>query len=277
MAARFRPRQLRLAVTVILAATFFGGVAHASLSQGFPAKDAITSGSLVSLASDGTSVEAASLTNVSRLFGVAVPDSAAPISLGGSNATGQVQIVTSGSADVLVSTEGGTIHVGDYVTVSSISGVGEKVPAGSHRIIGTAQADFDGSGSDTAKRTISDSSGAKHEVTIGQVPVVIAISTYTNNTGNQGYQLPVWLQNFSNQLAGRSVAPVRIILASIILIVTLISITVLLYSAVRNSIISIGRNPLSRSSVLRGLLEVIGIVIVLMVVAAGAMYLVITR
>jgi hypothetical protein len=277
MGARFRPRQLRLAVTVILATTFFSGVAYASLSQGFPTKDPITSGSLVSLAANGTSVEAASLANVSRLFGVAVPDSAAPISLGGSNATGQVQVVTSGSADVLVSTEGGTIHVGDYVTVSSISGVGQKVPDGSHRVIGTAQADFDGSGSDTAKRTITDSSGAKHEVTIGQIPVVIAISTYTSNTGNQGYQLPIWLQNFSNQLAGRSVTPVRIILASIILVVTLVSITVLLYSAVRNSIISIGRNPLSRSSVLRGLLEVIGIVIVLMVVAAGAMYLVITR
>jgi hypothetical protein len=204
-----------------------------------------------------------------------VPADSTSVSIGsGSN---QVQVVTSGSADVLVSTENGTINVGDLIAVSSITGVGEKVPGGKHRVIGSAQAKFDGSGSDVAKRTIKDSSGASHDVSIGQIPVVIAVADFSSNSGGQDYQLPTWLQDFSNQLAGRPVAPIRIIMAAIILLVTLASVTVLLYAAVRNSIISIGRNPLSRASVLRGLLEVVLVVLVIMIVAAGAMYLVIAK
>jgi hypothetical protein len=275
MAGRHRV-QLLARLGVVMAALFASGPALATLSQGFKASGSIATGSLVALDSSGSGVVAADATNTDRLFGVAVPDSAAPLSLG-SSGTGQVQVVTTGSTDALVSTEGGKIKIGDYVSVSSIAGVGQKVPAGVHRVIGTAQADFDGTGSDTAKRSITDSAGGKHEVIIGQIPVQIAVSTYTNSTGNQGYQVPIWLQRFSDALAGKAVNPIRIVIAGLILITTLISITVLLYSSVRNSIISIGRNPLSRGSVLRGLLEVIGVVIVLMGIAAGAMWLVITR
>jgi hypothetical protein len=57
----------------------------------------------------------------------------------------------------------------------------------------------------------------------------------------------------------------------------LISITVLLYGAVRNSIIAIGRNPLSRSSVLKGLLQVGLISVIILGAAGGAMYLVIAK
>jgi hypothetical protein len=250
--------------------------ALASLSQGFATSGIITTGSLVALDEKSSgAVVTADLTNVGRLFGVVVPPSSASISLSGTG-TGQVQVVTSGTANVLVTNAGGTIHVGDYIAVSPIAGVGQKVGTSSTRVIGTAQADFDGSGDGVTKRTINDGSGNK-EVAIGQIPVVIAVSTYTATDGKQTYVVPNWLQNLSNTLAGKSVSPIRIIIASLILIVGLISITVLLYAAVRNSIISIGRNPLSRGSVLRGLLEVVGIAGGILALCAVAMYLVISR
>jgi hypothetical protein len=250
--------------------------AWASLSQGFATATPIATGSLVALDEKSSgSVIVADLTNTGRLLGVVVPPSSASISLSGTG-SGQVQVVTSGTADVLVSTSGGDIHVGDYIAVSPIAGVGQKAGAPSTRVIGTAQSDFNGSGDGVTKRTIDDGT-AKREVAIGQIPVVIAVSTYTATDGKQTYVVPNWLQNLSNTLAGKAVSPIRIIIAGLILIVALISITVLLYAAVRNSIISIGRNPLSRNSVLRGLLEVVAIAGGILALTAGGMYLVISR
>jgi hypothetical protein len=259
-----------------MALVAMGPAAQASLSQGFATSNPIATGSLVALDEKSSgAVVTADTTNVGRLFGVVVPPSSASISLSGTG-TGQVQVVTSGTANVLVSTAGGDIKVGDYITISPIAGVGQKVGDSNTRVVGTAQTDFNGSGDGVTKRTIDDGN-SKREVAIGQIPVVIAVSSYTSTDGKQPYAIPNWLQSLSNTLAGKAVSPIRIIIAGLILIVALISITVLLYSAVRNSIISIGRNPLSRSSVLRGLLQVVAIAIGILGVTAVAMYLVISR
>jgi hypothetical protein len=261
----------------ILLALITSAPAWASLSQGFNASTSIAAGSLVALdAKSSNTVNVATLENAPRLFGVVVPASSASISLSGSSGAGQVQVATTGSANVFVTNAAGNIKVGDMLTVSQIAGVAEKVGDASTRVIGTAQADFDGTGSDVTKRTIPEGK-SNHEVAISQIPVVISVSTYTSTSGKQPYVVPNWLQNLSNTLAGKAVAPIRVIVAALILLVALTCITVLLYSAVRNSIISIGRNPLSRGSVLRGLLEVMSISAGILGVAAGSIYFVIAR
>jgi len=250
--------------------------ALASLSQGFATSSPIATGSLVSLDPKSSgSVVVADLNNVGRLFGVAVPASSASISLSGTG-NGQVQVVTTGNAQVLVTTAGGDIKVGDYISVSQIAGVGQKVGSSSTRIIGTAGADFNGTGDGVTKRSIDDGAGKK-EVAIGQIPVIVAVSSYTATDGKQSYVIPNWLQNLSNTLAGKAVSPIRIIVAGLILIVAVISISVLLYSAVRNSIISIGRNPLSKKGVLQGMLTVGAVAAIILAITAVAMYLVISR
>lgn len=268
-------RRTGLAIAAILVMIPFAP-ALASLSQGFATTTTVATGSLVSLdpKSSGT-VVVSDLNNVGRLFGVAVAPASASISLSGTG-SGQVQVVTTGSALVLVSTAGGDIHVGDYITVSSIAGVGQKVGVSSTRVVGTAQSDFNSSTDGVSKRTIDDGTGKK-EVAIGQIPVVIAVSSYTATDGKQSYVIPNWLQQLSNTLAGKSVSPVRVIIAGLILLVAIISISVLLWSAVRNSIISIGRNPLSRGGVLQGMLVIGLISIGILAITAIAMYLVIAR
>jgi hypothetical protein len=271
-----RQTTIGLVAATVLAVLLFAAPARASLSQGFATTTPIASGSLVSLDEKSSgAVVVADATNVGRLFGVAVPSSSASISLSGSG-NGQVQVVTSGTATVLVSTSGGDIKVGDYISISPIAGVGQKVGASSTRVVGTAQTDFNGSGEGVTKRTIDDGN-TKREVAIGQIPVVIAVSSYTATDGLQPYAIPNWLQQLSNTLAGKAVSPIRIIIAALILLIALVSITVLLYSAVRNSIISIGRNPLSRGSVLKGLLQVVAISGGILALTAGAMYMVISR
>lgn len=259
---------------VIVGLLLVAPAALASLSQGFATIAPIAVGSLVALDAKTTgNVVVADINNSERLFGVAVSPSSADISLS-SGKDGQVQVATTGSANVFVSTMNGPIAVGDYIAVSPIAGVGQKA-TGKSRVIGTAQVDFDGSGPNVSRRSV-DTGTTKKEVVIGQIPIVISVTTYTKDDG-QNYSVPSWLQNFSNVLAGKPVSPIRVIIAAIILIVAMISVTVLLYAAVRNSIISIGRNPLSRGSVYKGLFQVLIIAVVVLGVGTGAMYLVITR
>ncbi len=268
-------KRIGLAMAAMVA-LFAAAPALASLSQGFATSAPVATGSLVSLdqKSSGT-VAVADLNNASRLFGVVVPPSSASISLSGTG-NGQVQVVTTGSARVLVTTAGGDIRVGDYISVSSVAGVGQKVGASSTRVVGTAQADFNGTGDGVTKRTIDDGS-SKREVAIGEIPVVISVSSYTATDGLQSYVVPNWLQHLSNTLAGKAVSPVRIIIAGLILVVAMVSISVLLYSAVRNGIISIGRNPLSKNGVLQGIFAVGGVAIGILAITAVAMYLVISK
>lgn len=267
----------RTSVAMAAMLALFAGVpALASLSQGFAISAPVATGSLVSLDQKASgSVVVADLKNAARLFGVVVPPPSASISLPGSG-TGEVQVVTTGIAQVLVSTAGGDIHVGDAIAVSSIAGVGQKVGAAGTRVVGTAQADFNGSGAGATKRTINDGT-TKKEVSIGEIPVLISVSTYTATDGMQSYNVPKWLQNMSNTLASKAVRPIRIIIASLILLIAMVIISVLLYSAVRNSIISIGRNPLSKNSVLQGILIVGVVAIGILAVTAVAMYLVIAK
>ncbi|HSX02927.1 MAG TPA: hypothetical protein VLI05_06490 [Candidatus Saccharimonadia bacterium] len=277
-----RPNLIRRAIVVAAwAAVALAGLgaapaALASLSQAYATTASIPDGSLVALDTKSAgSVVVADLTNAGRLFGVTAPPSSALVSLGGSNSSGQVQVITTGTANALVTTSGGDIHVGDAIAVSPIAGVGQKA-SGKVRIIGTAQSDFSAATPGAAKRTITTATGSQQEVAIGQIPLVVAVATYNQDT-SQAYTVPSWLQNFSNALAGKNVSPVRIIIAGLILLISLVSVSVLLYAAVRNSIISIGRNPLSRGSVLRGLLQVTLIAFGILGLAAGAMFLVITR
>jgi hypothetical protein len=252
------------------------GPALASLSQGYATTSPVATGSLVALdpKSSGT-VVVADLNNAARLFGVVVAPSSASISLS-DNTAGQVQVATTGTAQVLVTTAGGEIHTGDSIAISQVAGVGQKVGTSSTRIIGSALADFTGTGDGVTKRTIDDGTGKK-EVAIGQIPVAISVSSYTATDGKQSYVVPNWLQNLTNTLAGKAVSPIRIIIAGLILIVAIISISVLLYSAVRNSIISIGRNPLSKNSVLKGMITISAIAIAMLAVTSVAMYLEISR
>ena len=68
--------------------------------------------------------------------------------------------------------------------------------------------------------------------------------------------VPPLIQNTANTVAGKPVSPVRVIASIMVLVLALISVMVLLYSSVRSSIISIGRNPLSEGAVHRSLVEV---------------------
>ncbi len=241
-----------------------------SIAQGFKADDPnIVAGALVSLKSkDANTIELASTSNIDRLLGVMGDDSL--IELSNDNST--IQVVTSGEAPALVSDINGKVHTGDKITASPIAGVGMKALT-STLIIGTAQADLESAQTET--RTISDKNGKKQSVAIGVIPIQVDKVFYEAPQDENSFVPPV-LQDFAATIAGRQVSPVRVLIAGMLVLLLFVVITILLYSSVRSSIISIGRNPLSESAVRKSLLQVGITVVGVMVFTTIVIYLILT-
>jgi hypothetical protein len=259
-----------LAILLLSAAPVFAQ-GNSSISQGFQTDDpSITSAALVGIQKDSSNaIELSNSSNKDRLVGVVGDKPLIELSGGGSGA----QVVTSGLTLALVSDINGKVVNGDKITASPIEGVGMKATQ-STMVVGTAQGDL--ADISTEEREVTTKDGKKQKVNIGLLPVQVSVSYYTVPEGAGSSFVPSFLQELANQVSGRNVSPVRVLVAALILLLLFISVTVLLYSAVRSSIISIGRNPLSESAVRKSLLEVGLTVAAVLMFATLVIYLVLT-
>jgi len=240
----------------------------ASIAQAFQTSDdSVVSGALVSL-EKGTpnTVELSTPSNLEQLIGVAGDKSLIELS----NSNGGIQVVTNGNTLTLVSDINGTIKTGDKITVSPIAGVGMKATV-STLIIGTAQNNLDISKAET--RTVADKQGKQQTVHIAAVPVQVDKVFYEAPQEVASF-LPPALQAFANSLSGRQVSAVRVLIAATLVGLLFIIVSVLIFTAVRSSIISIGRNPLSQQAVRKSLFQVGLTVLGLLVFTTVAVYLI---
>lgn len=241
-----------------------------SIAQGFETDDDnVVSGALVSLKS-GTpnTVELSNAKNLDRIIGVAGDDSLIELS----NGNNGVQVVTNGETQALVSDINGTVKTGDKITASPIAGVGMKALT-STLIIGTAQANL--SDVTTETRNVKDKSGKQQVVRIGAVPLQVDKVFYEAPQDANSFLPPV-LQDFASSIAGHQVSPVRVMIAGLLVLMLFTVVGILLYSAVRSSIISIGRNPLSEQAVHKSLLEVGLTIVGVMIFTVIVIYLILT-
>lgn len=243
---------------------------NSSISQSFMTKDSsIAAAALVSIQQGNTNtVELSTIANTPRLVGVAGEKPLIELSGGGSG----LQVVTSGLTQTLVSDINGTVTNGDKITASPIEGVGMKATESSV-VVGTVQGNL--SSVQTETRSITTKNGKKQDVHIGLLPVQVSVAYYTVSAESAAF-VPGFLQAIANNVAGRNVSPMRVLAATLILLLLFMSVTVLLYSAVRSSIISIGRNPLSESAVRKSLLEVGLTVLAVLLFASLVVYLILT-
>jgi hypothetical protein len=241
------------------------------ISIAYPSTQALAPGTLVSLNKQTNGVEPATLKNVDNLLGAVVLDGNSLLSFEGNGQT--VQITTSGVTQVAVSDINGAINPGDSITASPISGVGMRAST-NVKIIGVAQSSLANSAG-VKKSTVTDSTGAKHDVALGTIPVDINVA-YFFKTPDKSL-IPQTIQNLANTVAGREVAPLPIIISAAIIIVSIIAISSLISSAVRSSIISVGRNPLSQAAVYRNLLQVSGLILGILAAAVAAVFMILTK
>lgn len=243
-----------------------------AISQNYNADATVPVGGIVSLRDSSLNqVVASSSQTVDNILGVAINASTALIALTGSGET-DVQVATSGIVQVLVSDINGPITKGDQITASPISGVGMKATS-NIRVVGIAQETLNLS--ESKLQTVEAVDGQTQDVRLGRIPVLINVSYFFKES--ERTIIPAALQNVANALAGRPVSTLPIILAGAIFIIMLIVVVSIIYSMIRSSIISVGRNPLSQSAIYRDLIQLSALVIGILAVGLIAIYLILTR
>jgi hypothetical protein len=268
-----RSRYIRIwlmAATVVGLVVPMAAGAVTSISQSYITDSQLPVGSLVSLKTNTTdAVVPAAPSNVDGLLGIVITgdNSLLSVSTGQKN---QVQVATSGTAPILVSDINGNVVRGDHITASPIDGVGMKA-TGNVRIVGIAQSDVNGA----TKQTYKDKSGQEHTVMIGQVPALISVAYYFKEPDKT--LIPSAIQNLANALAGKTVSTLPILISAGIFLVMLIVVVSIIYSMIRSSIISVGRNPMAQSAVYRNVIQMSALVLVILGVGFSSMYLVLTR
>lgn len=229
--------------------------------QGFVAKGSLQPGWIVSLTDkSATTVQAAPANDPTQIYGVVINPSDAPITL---NRSGQqVYVANAGDYPVLVSAVNGSISAGDYISMSNTDGIGAKAGADAQAILGKAITSFDG------QHNVITGSGSS---AIGKVEVSIAPGH--NPALKSSLSVPGPIQKAADALAGHTVSNARIWAAVIVFVAAASIAVILLVVGVRTGMTAIGRNPLSRHSILYGLFQVVGMSLLIFIVGLFGVYL----
>jgi hypothetical protein len=222
---------------------------------------------LVAINPGTNQVTAASSNNSNGLLGVVVGSNAATLAV--TNTTNEIQVATTGTANLFVNNLNGPINVGDQIAPSPIEGVGMKATV-TGKVVGVAQQAFDGK-SPIKTVAVKAKSGGSQTATVGVIPVVVQVVYYTVPVKTA---VPAFLQQFADTVAGKPVALIRLVIGGLILMAALGVAATLLFSAIRGSIIAIGRNPLARSSIYGVMFQAASVSAVILVVAVTMVYMV---
>lgn len=264
-------RLLPIFAALICGAVFVTpAAAVTSISQGYTTTEAIAVGSLVSLQKDSTdTVMPSSTENTDSIIGVTINNGSSLLTLNNGDKV-QAQVAMSGVVPALVSDCNGAISQGDQITASPMKGVGMKATVNA-KVVGIAQ----GSMTNTTKITAEGAICNDTTVTLGQVPVLVNVSYHYNQP--EKTLIPASLQNLANTVAGKRVSSLPIIIGAVIFLITIIIVASIIYSMIRSSIISVGRNPMAQSAVYRDVIQLSALVLGILGVAIIAIYLVLTR
>lgn len=260
-------------LTTVEAVLLLASVVSAAtpLSQSYETTEKLPLGAIVSLKDNTTDqVVPSGSSNVENLFGVVIDQDSSLLSLSSDMPT-QAQIATSGTVPVLVSDINGAVKKGDHITASPISGVGMRASS-NVRVIGIAQGDM--TVTKDSKQTYKDNTG-EHTVNVGQVPVLVSVAYYYHEPDKT--IVPAAIQNIANTLAGKTVNTLPIIISAVVFLIMLIVVSSIIYSMIRSSIVSVGRNPMSQGAIYRDLIQMSALVLGILGVGVIAIFLILTK
>ncbi len=245
------------------------GVTHS-----YNADTGVQTGMLVELnAKDTTSVIPLSQAHIKNMLGIIIPSGNATIVLSPQNVKQQQVLVgTSGEFSVLVSNQNGRIKSGDYITISAIDGVGMRADDGQAIVLGRAGAVFNGTTNVIGSVQLKDTLGHDVAVSLTRIPVEV------NITHNPAYQknvdyVPGFLAKIAVAVSNKPVSAARIYLSLALLILTMVIVGNMLYSGVRSGMNAVGRNPLSKKSIIRSLIQTVIAGMIIFVIGVLAVYL----
>lgn len=257
-------------VTAPVGAETYAGV------QPYAAEAPLDPGTIVQMSGkDSGKVKVSTKDQRQNMFGVVVNRNQLALTFSGTELENEAYVATSGTYSVFVSTENGPISSGDFVTLSSIDGVAMKAGNADEQstVFGRAQASFSGKGVTLGTAKLKDVDGNSNKtVTLGAVPVTIDIKHNPNEVSTKA-NVPELLQRVGKVIAEKDVSPIRIYLSMAIAAISLVAAIAVLYGGVRSGVISIGRNPMTRKSIFRALLQVILTSLLILIIGLFAVYL----
>lgn len=239
-----------------------------SVLQGYETDQQLQRGMLVTLKQDDqTKVEAITDKTIERLKGVVADPQDSPVTIGDGNQ--KVFVATVGQYEVLVSNENGKIKQGDYLSGSSLAGIAMKADDKSPVILGRAVGNFEGGGDSIGRSPTQDG----RTIEFGRIQGDIGVGKNPLLKEPTKDKVIGPLQNIASTVADKNVNPARVYLAFILIILTSGVVAVMLFSAVRNAIISLGRNPLSKNTILKGLFQVLLLSMIIFITGLFGVYL----
>lgn len=258
-----------VALAVPAAAQTYGGGSVASYAADQP----IDVGTIVVLTGeDSNRVAVAEQKDAANMFGVVVDKSQLPFSIANEGVENETFVATSGTYNVLVTNQEGDIASGDYLTLSAVNGLAMRAGEEEVTVFGRANGSFNDSSAALGETTLNASNGGSKSVRIGSIPVTIDIK---NNPNHQSTDVnaPEFLKRVGEAIAEKEVSPIRLYIAVVIAVVSLIAAIVVLYAGIRNGVISIGRNPMTKKTIFRAIIEVILTALLIVIVGLFAVYL----
>lgn len=268
----FLPSTLALVVLLLLLVVM-PTKALITVTQGYGADQLLQRGMIVGLKQDDPrKVEPINSDDYDRVHGVVIGANESAVLLGRDDE--KVYVASGGRFPTLVSNQNGNINIGDYVAVSSLAGIGMHAGDVEPVILGKAIETFDGSNKDdvTSTVTVKDNNGNERTLALGIVMVDVSIGKNPLLKSND--TLPDALKRASEFIAGKPVNPIKVYISMAILIIATAIAGSLIYSAVRSSMISIGRNPLSKKAIMRGLFQVVIIGLIVFLSGIFGVYLI---
>jgi len=263
------PIIILLAIVVSFFISSVSGLAITeSISNPYKTVTSIKPGSVVSL--DTTTqgeVVPANTSNGQRLVGVTVSNKQSLLAVNGASNT--TQVVSNGITETLVSTINGSISLGSQVSVSPLSGVAEDASSGG-RVVGIAEASFNSSTSGAVSQNVYDTNKHLHTIYVGYIPVLIAVNS--DNTTNESGGFINSFRSLISNIAGHTVSNTVLLLISIISFVAFLSIIVLIYGAITGGLISLGRNPLAKGSILASVGQIFLMVFIIAAISVAIIY-----
>ena len=234
-----------------------------SIVQGYKSDQNLAIGTIVALdKADNSKVVPAPAKEPARVYGVVIDPRAAVVSL--SQAGQNVYVATGGTGayPVIASDEAGPIKTGDYLSLSNIDGIAAKATATETYGLGRALSAFDG------KSGVLATTNTGHH--LGLVSLSLTIG---KNPLSSSLKVPGPLRTAGEAIAGKTVSPTRLYLALLIFMVAIIAGVSLLYSSIRAALTALGRNPLNRQSIFRGLYQAIGLGVMIFGLGLFGVYL----
>ncbi|MDB5185249.1 MAG: rane protein of unknown function [Candidatus Saccharibacteria bacterium] len=245
--------------------------------QSYSGDKSIQLGMLVKLdAADKTksSVVLADQKGEGTILGVTVAPNDSVVTITPSDSTKQqIFVATTGRYDVLVSNQNGKIKAGDYVTISALSGIGMAADGSQTLVVGTATEDFSGTANVVGSVKLKDSTGATKSVSIGRINVSIGVMRNPLSTSQPSDYVPSFLSKSANAVANKSVSAARIYLGITVLFITALVAGIMLFSGVRSGMVSVGRNPLSKKSIIKSLIQTVLAGLIIFIVGVFGVYL----